>query len=256
MMNDIAVRNQTKKIVDLNISTLPYQEILDNVFSLADARIPSYVCFANAHMAVEAHLNSKIASSVNEATIVTSDGMSMVMALKYLHKVKQDRAAGMDMIFDVIRGSEQHGFSIFLFGTHLNTLDLFKAKARKDHPKLTIAGAIAPPFTEFTKQENDEFIRIINESGANIVFVGLGCPKQEKWMAENSHKVKAVMLGFGGAFSLYANKVKRAPVIMQQYCLEWLYRLFQEPKRLWKRYLVTNTLFIVYFFKQLIFTKK
>jgi N-acetylglucosaminyldiphosphoundecaprenol N-acetyl-beta-D-mannosaminyltransferase len=250
MMNDIAVRNQTNKVVDLNISTLSYDEVVENIFSLADSRSSSYVCFANAHMAVEAHLNKKIADSVNEATIVTSDGMSVIMALKFLHKVKQARTAGMDMIFDVISGAEKHGFSIFLFGSDKSTLSLFKAKAIKDHPKLEIAGAIAPPYTEFTKEENDQFINEINNSGAKIIFVGLGCPKQEQWMAENHKRINAVMLGFGGAFSLYARKVKRAPVFMQKYCLEWLYRLAQEPRRLWKRYLVTNTLFIVYFFKQ------
>lgn len=255
-MNDTIVRNQTNKIVDLNISTYTYNQVLDQIFSLAALRQPSYVCFANAHMAVEAHLDKKIANSVNEASIVTSDGMSVVMALKFLHKVNQDRTSGMDMIFDVVKGAEDNKFSVFLFGCDESTLAMFKAKAIKDHPKLNICGSVAPPFTEFTKQENDLFIHQINQSGANIVFVGLGCPKQEKWMADNHKRINAVLLGFGGAFSLYARKVKRAPVFMQKYCLEWLYRLTQEPKRLWRRYLVTNTLFIVYFFKQLLKTKK
>lgn len=254
-MNDTLVRNQTNKIVDLNISTFTYNQVIEQIFSLAALRKPSYVCFANAHMAVEAHLNKKIADSVNNASIVTSDGMSVVMALKFLHKVNQDRTSGMDMIFDVVKGAEDNNFSIFLFGSDQSTLSKFKAKALLDHPKLKICGNISPPFTEFTKEENNSFIEQINQSGAHIVLIGLGCPKQEKWMAENNMRINAVLLGFGGAFSLYARKVKRAPVFMQKYCLEWLYRLTQEPKRLWKRYLVTNSLFIVYFFNQL-FSKK
>jgi N-acetylglucosaminyldiphosphoundecaprenol N-acetyl-beta-D-mannosaminyltransferase len=251
-MTETLVHSHKNKVMDLDISTLRYDEVLESIFQLAHSDRSSYVCFANAHMAVEARLNKKIADSVNEATIVTSDGMSVVMALKYLHKVKQDRSSGMDMIFDVVKKASTDNVPIFLFGSEDSTLSLFKEKALKDNPNLKIAGAIAPPFTEFTKEENDQFINQINESGARIVFVGLGCPKQEKWMAENHKRVNAVMLGFGGAFSLYAKKVKRAPIFMQKYCLEWLYRLFQEPKRLWKRYLVTNTLFIIYFLKQLL----
>ncbi|MDX2189198.1 MAG: WecB/TagA/CpsF family glycosyltransferase [Bacteroidota bacterium] len=252
VIEDIQTKNRVRKIVDLNITPLTYDEVLDKIFSLASSRMSSYICFANAHMAVEARLNKNIAQSVNDATIVTSDGMSVVMALKYLHKVKQDRTSGMDMIFDVIKGAEDKNLSIFLFGTNDNTLSQFISKARKNHPKLNIAGAIAPPYSDFTKEENDKFVETIKSSGADIVFVGLGCPKQELWMAENSHKINAVMLGFGAAFSLYANKLKRAPEFMQKYCLEWMYRLYQEPKRLWKRYLVTNTLFLIYFVRQLL----
>lgn len=245
----------TKKVVDLNVSTLSYSQVLDTIFNLAESRLPSYVCFANAHMAVEARLNKKIAESVNNATIVTSDGMSVVMALKYLHKIKQDRTAGMDMIYDLLRGAEIKHQSVFLFGSDESTMKSFVVRAMQNHPRLKIAGTIVPPFTEFTPEENQAFINKINDSNAQLVIVSLGCPKQELWMAQHSHKVNATMLGVGAAFTLYADKLKRAPEFMQKNGLEWLYRLYQEPKRLWKRYLVTNTLFIIYFIKQL-FSKK
>ncbi len=250
--SEFKLRNDTKKVIDLKVSTLPYGKVLDTIYDLAAAKMPSYVCFANAHMAVEAHLSKKIADSVNNATIVTSDGMSVVMALKYLHKVKQDRTAGMDMIFDLIKGANEHNLSVYLLGTERPTIDSFIEKAKSQNPALKVVGSVSPPFREFSDIENDTFINDINTSGANMVFVSLGCPKQENWMAENSHRINAVLLGLGGAFPLYANKTKRAPVFMQKNGLEWLYRLFQEPKRLWKRYLITNTLFVYYFFKQLI----
>lgn len=255
-MSSIKLGNETKKVIDLNVSTLSYDEVLDSIFDLASQRFPSYVCFANAHMAVEARWNKNIADSVNNATIVTSDGMSVVMALKYLHRVKQDRTAGMDMIYDLVEGAERNNLSIFLFGSEKYIVDGFISKATKECPKLKIVGAIAPPFEVFSEAENNKFVEAINESGANIVFVSLGCPKQERWMAENSSKINATLLGLGGAFPLYANKTKRAPVFMQKNGFEWAYRLWQEPKRLWKRYLVTNTLFIFYFLKQFFGGKK
>lgn len=249
--SEFRLKNDTKKVIDLKVSTLPYNVVLDNIFSLASSKTPSYVCFANAHMAVEARHNSKIATSVNNATIVTSDGMSVVLALKYLHRIKQDRTAGMDMIFDLIKGANNHNLSIFLLGTEQNTIDSFIEEAHKQNDNIKVVGSVSPPFREFTQEENDQFVEQINASEANMVFVSLGCPKQEKWMAENSPRINAVLLGVGGAFPLYANKTKRAPIFMQKNGLEWLFRLTQEPKRLWKRYLITNTLFVVYFFKQL-----
>jgi len=250
--SEFKLTNDTKKVIDLKVSTLPYSKVLDTIYDLAASKMPSYVCFANAHMAVEARLSQKIADSVNNATIVTSDGMSVVMALKYLHKVKQDRTAGMDMIFDLIKGADEHKLSVFLLGTERPTIDSFIKKAKDQNPALKVAGSIAPPFRDFSEDENLRFVTEINTSGANMVFVSLGCPKQENWMAENSHLINAVLLGLGGAFPLYANKTKRAPLFMQKNGLEWMYRLCQEPKRLWRRYLVTNTLFVYYFLKQLL----
>lgn len=249
------IENDTKKVIDLKVSTLSYNQVLNAIMDLSEQKLPSYVCFANAHMAVEARLNKKIADSVNNATIVTSDGMSVVMALKYIHKVNQDRSAGMDMVFDILKEAENKKKSIFLFGNDKSTLDLFTQKAKSQYPQLNVAGAIAPPYREFTKEENDLYINQINEANPDLIFVSLGCPKQEIWMAENTSRVNSVMLGIGGAITLYANKVKRAPVFMQKNGFEWLYRFFQEPKRLWKRYLVTNTLFLIYFVKQLISKK-
>ncbi|MFN0048507.1 MAG: WecB/TagA/CpsF family glycosyltransferase [Cytophagales bacterium] len=256
MASEFKLNNDTKKVIDLKVSTLSYSVVLDTIFDLALSKSTSYICFANAHMAVEAHLSPKIANSVNNATIVTSDGMSVVMALKFLHKVKQDRTAGMDMIFDLIKGASDKNLSVFLLGTEQSTIDSFVENAKFQHKNLKIVGSIAPPFTEFTESQNDNYVSQIKDSGAHMVFVSLGCPKQEKWMAENSHRINAVLLGVGGAFPLYAHKTRRAPVFMQKSGFEWLFRLYQEPKRLWRRYLVTNTLFVFYFFRQLLSKSK
>jgi N-acetylglucosaminyldiphosphoundecaprenol N-acetyl-beta-D-mannosaminyltransferase len=244
------LKKDSKKIVDINISTLTYQEVLQKIFSLGSKKSSSYICFANAHMAVEARLNAKIRNAVNESYFTTSDGMSVVAAIRLLYKLPQQRSAGMDMINDIIRISAEQQQSIFLFGTSQKNLSLFVNKAQKKFPKLKIVGAISPPFRTFTEDENRQFIEQINNSEANIVLVCLGCPKQELWMKEVSPKINAVMLGIGAAMTLYAKETSRAPVFMQRYCLEWVFRLFQEPKRLWKRYLISNTLFIIYLMGQ------
>lgn len=245
------MEKNSKTIVDLNISTLSYQEVLDNIFSLGRIRKSAYICFANAHMVVEARLNTKIRQAVNNAFFTTSDGMSVVAAIRMLYKLPQQRSAGMDMVNDLVRISAEKNQSIFLFGTSQKNLDLFVQKAQRNFPNLSIVGAIAPPFRAFTQEENESYIQQINQSKANMVLVCLGCPKQELWMAEVSPKVNAVMLGIGAAITLYAKETSRAPVFMQKYCLEWLFRLFQEPKRLWRRYLTSNSLFIFYLIGQI-----
>ncbi|TAF78079.1 MAG: glycosyltransferase [Bacteroidetes bacterium] len=256
-MNTVALdtKVETKRVIDLDISVLSYQDVLNKILEFATIRKKAYICFANAHMVVEAKLNKNIAEAVNHSDITTSDGMSVVMALKQIYKINQNRSAGMDMIYDILKMSEQKNLSIFVFGSSRGTLNLFIKNAKKDYPNLKINGTLAPPFREFTDNENNIFVEEINHSRADLLLVGLGCPKQEKWMYENSEKINPVMLGLGGAITLYASQVKRAPLFMQRSGFEWLFRLIQEPRRLWKRYLVSNTLFIYYFIIQKFFSK-
>ena len=129
-------------------------------------------------------------------------------------------------------------------------LDAMVGRAMKELPGLRIAGTCSPPFRKLTEEEMAEQARVINASGAHIVMVALGCPKQERWMAAMQGRVNAVMLGLGGAFLLYAGVDSRAPKWMRDLSLEWLYRLALEPGRLWKRYLVTNSVFLWLFLKE------
>ena len=147
----------------------------------------------------------------------------------------------------MFRAAAENGLSIFLYGGQEDVLQLIRDRLSTEHPQLKIAGWEAPPFRALTDQEMSEVAERINASGANLVFVSLGCPKQERWMAAMHGRINAVMLGVGGAFLLYAGKDSRAPLWMRKLCLEWTYRLALEPRRLWKRYLVTNSLFLCLF---------
>ena len=131
----------------------------------------------------------------------------------------------------------------------MQTLDTMKSVLERDYPGIAIAGMYAPPFRPLTEKEDAEIIQRINDASPDFVWVGLGAPKQEEWMYAHRGKLCAVSLGVGAGFDYLAGNIKRAPRIMQKLCLEWLYRLLQDPKRLWKRYVTTNARFIWYLFQ-------
>ena len=244
-----------KTIISLTISRLSYDEALARIIALASARTPSYVCFANAHMTVEAHLDKYFAHLVNQAAIVAADGMPIVKAYQSLYGIKQQRVAGMDVMASLMPLCEREQLPVYLFGSSESTLAAIQTRLRREHPALQIAGTCSPKFGAFTPADNQRYIREITGSGARVVLVALGCPKQEKWMAAHSKQIPAVLLGVGAAFAVYAGQQRRAPAWVQRWYLEWLYRLAQEPRRMFKRYAVTNTLFIGLFLKQWLQTR-
>jgi N-acetylglucosaminyldiphosphoundecaprenol N-acetyl-beta-D-mannosaminyltransferase len=239
----------TFKILSLNISGLSYYEMSNKIIDLAKNKISSYVCFANVHMTIEAEDDKEFAEIVNNSTFTCADGMPLVKAIKFKFKKTIERLAGMDMMPTIIQMCEEQDLSIFLFGTTDEILLEIQRRIVNENPKLRIAGMFSPPFRQLSESEKEEHIEIINRSGANIVFVALGCPKQEKWMAANYLKTNAVMLGVGGAFPIYANMQRRAPEWVRKISMEWFFRFLQDPKRLFKRYFYTNLKFIFLFIK-------
>lgn len=239
-----------KKIICLNIDLISYKEALGKITSMGKSKTPSYVCFANVHMIIEAYKNSEFSEQVNNATLVLSDGMPVVKTLKLFHSRIQDRIAGMDIFPDLIKSAESNNLKVFFFGTSPELLEKIKIKTEKEFPNVNVVGLLSPPFNK--SLDDQSYIDIIKSSRANLVFVALGCPKQEKWMANNSHKINATLLGVGGAFSIYAGTAKRAPLFMRNIGMEWLYRLFREPKRLFGRYFITNSIFLFLLSKELL----
>jgi N-acetylglucosaminyldiphosphoundecaprenol N-acetyl-beta-D-mannosaminyltransferase len=196
-------------------------------------------------MLIEAHQDKTFRSVVNNANIATPDGMPLAKSLGVLYGKSQDRVAGMDLFPSLLKESEERELSVFLYGSTEEVLTKIIERIKKDHPGLKIAGYYSPPFRVLTEIEKKEIIDLINGSGPDFVMVALGCPKQEKWMAEHKNKINSCMLGVGGAFPVYAGVQDRAPQWVQNISMEWAYRLIQEPKRLWKRYVITNSLFIL-----------
>jgi N-acetylglucosaminyldiphosphoundecaprenol N-acetyl-beta-D-mannosaminyltransferase len=239
----------TKHIISLSISTGSYQYFLDRILELARKKQSSYICVANVHMTIEAYWDSKYADMVNDADLVTPDGMPLAKAMKLFYGLRQDRVAGMDLLPDLLEKAEKENLGVFFYGGTDEMLQKTKAFVQATYPDLKEQAYYSPPFRALTAEEEVSVIQQINNSGAQLVFVALGCPKQEKWMAGMKGKINACMLGIGGALPVMIGMQKRAPQWMQKLSLEWLYRLIQEPKRLFKRYFVTNTLFIWLLFK-------
>lgn len=210
---------------------------------MAALRESAYVCCVNAHMTVEAARDAEFRSVVNKADFATADGMPLTKALAWLCGKKQERVAGNDLMPSILQAADERRLAVYLYGGKEEVLKLIRDRVARELPALRIAGSESPPFRPLSDAEMDEVAERINASAANFVLVALGCPKQERWMAAMRGRVQAVMLGVGGAFPLYAGIDTRAPLWMRKLCLEWTYRLALEPGRLWKRYLVTNSIF-------------
>lgn len=239
-----------KNVISLNISLIRYNEALEAISGLAKKHESAYACFANVHMVIEAHKSKSFAEQVNKADFVFADGVPLRWALRWLYGIRQERIAGMDFMESIIAWASVNQMKVFLYGSTDEVLKAIEQRITTEYNADILAGSISPPFRSLSEKEQNNFIEQINHSGANFVLVALGCPKQEAWMATHSHKINAVCLGVGGAFPVFAKIQSRAPKFIQKYGLEWLYRLLQEPKRLLKRYLYTNSLFVYLLMKQ------
>ncbi len=233
-----------KRLLSIDVSSGSYNEFITAILKYATERVSSYVCVANVHMLVEAHNTPEFAEVVNQADIVTPDGMPLAQGFKYKYNLKQDRVDGMSLLPALLSECEKNNLSVYFYGGDQKVLNTAETYIRSTYPNLKIAGLHSPPFRKLTEAEKLEDEQRIKDSEPNLVFVALGCPKQEMWMAGMKGKVPALMIGIGGALPVFTGAQKRAPQWMQNNSLEWLYRLIQEPKRLFKRYLTTNSKFL------------
>lgn len=239
-------------VVRTNLDVVTPESAVEIIARWATDKASRYICIVNVHIVATAARDPEFNAIVNFADLATPDGMPVAWTMRFLGSKKQPRVDGPDLMLDWCERAAKINHSIFLYGSTRETLDLLQESLSQRFPKLQIAGSESPPFRALTDEEDDAYVRQINESGASVVFVGLGAPKQEQWMFAHRGRVNAVMIGVGAAFDFHAGTVKRAPKWMQESGLEWLYRLLSEPRRLWKRYLTTNTLFVAMVLRQLI----
>jgi N-acetylglucosaminyldiphosphoundecaprenol N-acetyl-beta-D-mannosaminyltransferase len=251
-MGTTAERLPKKRVINVDISVGTFEQHLQAFADLGAGHVSSYVCCVNVHMAVECHKDPAFARVVNEADIATADGMPILRSLQLFHRRPQERVAGNDILPALMTRAAASGLSVYLYGGTDDVQQRIIQRAARELPDLKFAGVHAPPFAPLEAMDLEAEAQRINASGAHIVLVSLGCPKQERWMAAMRGRVHAVMLGVGGAFLLYAGVDTRAPKWMRDLSMEWLYRLWLEPGRLWKRYLVTNSIFMVLFLGRLV----
>jgi N-acetylglucosaminyldiphosphoundecaprenol N-acetyl-beta-D-mannosaminyltransferase len=246
------MRRKLQSILGAKIDAISWDEALKRVIAWAEKRDSRYVCICNAHSVVTTTTDPEFKLVINGADMSTPDGAPIAWALRYFGFKDQERINGPDLMWQYLRQAEQLGQGVYFYGSTDDTLKKLRRVLVTHFPNLRICGSYSPPFYAPTSREDESEVDAINSSGANVVFVGLGCPKQEKWMAAHCGRVHALMIGVGAAFDYHAGTVKRAPLWFQKNGLEWFHRLCSEPRRLFKRYMVTNTLFIVGISKQIL----
>jgi N-acetylglucosaminyldiphosphoundecaprenol N-acetyl-beta-D-mannosaminyltransferase len=239
------------QVLGAQIDVVTWDGALDRLLVWARARDSRYVTICNVHVVVSASRDPAYREIINASDMATPDGAPVAWMLRRQGFANQPRISGPDVMWALCERAAQGNLPIYCYGSTDATLGLLEARLRSAFPALKMVME-SPPFRALTAEEDAAAVERINTSGAGIVFVGLGCPKQERWMAEHRGRVNAVMIGVGAAFDFHAGTVQRAPAWMRDNGLEWLHRLASEPGRLWKRYLVTNTLFILGAARQLL----
>jgi N-acetylglucosaminyldiphosphoundecaprenol N-acetyl-beta-D-mannosaminyltransferase len=239
-------------ILGIRIDGTSYEDAVQRVINWAVSGDYHYVCAANVHMIIEAYDSVDFKKIINNADLVTPDGMPLVMVLRILGLKNQTRVYGPTLMKHICEASARVGVSIGFYGSTSGTLKALVHNLSVRIPKLKVGYTYSPPFRQLTYEENETIIKEINESKIKILFIGIGCPIQERWMAANQARVKTVMIGVGAGFDFFAGTKKQAPKWMMQIGFEWLFRFLTEPSRLWRRYLYNNPRFVFLVIRQLL----
>ena len=232
------------EILKTNINVINMTETLRYLTQNLEVLRGKYVCVSNVHTTVMSYEDKEYRNIQNSAAMVLPDGKPLSVVSRLRGFKEAQKVSGPDLMPEMFELSEEKGYTHYFYGSTEETLDKLKEALLNRYPRLKIAGMYSPPFRSLNEEEDEEIIRQINNADPDFIWVGLGAPKQEQWMYAHRDKLCGVMLGVGAGFDFHAGTVKRAPVWMQKSGLEWLYRLTQDPKRLFKRYVVTNTKFL------------
>lgn len=233
------------------IDALEWERAIDTISGWAERRESRFVTVCNVHSVVTAKNNRALQDAINSSDMATPDGMPIAWLIERRTKRRQERISGMEITLALCAAAEARGIVVSFYGSQSETLSLLESSLHRRFPSLKIGEMISPPYRSQSAAELAADTRALNDSGAGIVFIGLGCPKQEIWMHQN-RGIEGVQIGIGAAFDFIAGTVNRPPVWMQLIGLEWLGRLLSEPRRLWRRYLVTNSVFLAWLAQQAI----
>jgi N-acetylglucosaminyldiphosphoundecaprenol N-acetyl-beta-D-mannosaminyltransferase len=247
-----ATRVAARRILGMRVDATSYVHAGREILHWASKGESRYVCVATVNNVMEAFDDPAYGAIMEAADLVTPDGMPLVWGLRLLGVDGATRVYGPDLTPVVCQLAAEQGVPVGFYGGAQDVLDELTATLRQQFPELIVAYSASPPFRPLTPDEERRTVEQLDRSGARILFVGLGTPKQERWMAAHRDRVHAVMLGVGAAFDFLAGRKRQAPRVVQRLGLEWLYRLVHEPRRLWRRYLYRNPRFVVLFAAQLV----
>ena len=238
-------------VLGVPVDAIGWTDVVQTVAGWAARGESRAVLLCNAHGVVTAGREEGMARAIERADLALPDGAPVAWLMSRRLERVQPRIGGPDLMLALCAHAERAAIAIYLYGGTDDTLQALQARLCRQYPALRIAGMRSPPYRPLNPDEADADVERLNRSGAGIVFVALGCPKQERWIDAQRGRVHAVMVGVGAAFDFHAGLIRRAPPWMREFGLEWLHRLASEPRRLWRRYLITNTAFICGAMRQL-----
>lgn len=221
----------SEKLLGIKISPIDLEKAFKEVIKRIPKKSGGFFCLCNIHLLMECQKDPALQKILNQSAANFPDGMGLVMGLRMLGCKLKFKVRGTDLMLKLCSYAAEKNLKIFLYGNTEQNLSSLKAKLTKLFPNINIAGVISPPFRRLTEEEDIAFVRIINDTDPDILFVSLGAPKQEKWMAEHVGRIRAIQLGVGAAFEFITGEIAQAPLWMQKAPLEWIHRLVQQPKK-------------------------
>jgi N-acetylglucosaminyldiphosphoundecaprenol N-acetyl-beta-D-mannosaminyltransferase len=239
-------------VLGARIDAIDWETAINRVIDWGGQRASRYICICNVHSVVTAANEGSFMQVINEADMATPDGMPVAWMLRHLGHPGQQRISGPDLMWRYLEAAAARGHVVSFYGSSEETLGRLRRAMLDKWPTLRVGVMVSPPYRQLSREEEKNYVDRINQAQTAVLFVSLGCPKQERWMHAQRGAVQAVMIGVGAAFDYHAGVIRRAPLWMQRHGLEWAHRLASEPRRLWKRYLVTNTAFVLRAARQLL----
>ena len=241
-------------ILGMRVNMVQMAEVIKTMEEwIIDKSQVNYIVASNAYDAVVSNKNIKVREATNSSNLTVPDGISLVMLLRIYGYPLKKRVYGPDLMLEFLKLAEVKGYSNFFYGSTREILNLLVSNLRVKFPRLNITGSYSPPFRELSSEEDKEVVDMINNASPDVLWVGLGTPKQQLWMYEHKDKLKApVMVGVGAAFDFLAGTKPQAPRFIRDNGFEWLFRLITEPRRLWKRYIINGSLFVYYIAREVI----
>ena len=235
---------KTGQVLGVPITIGSLENIAEKIISRANKGRGGYVCAANVHMVTTANRDLKLRKIMEKSLLVTADGLPLVWVLKQGGFKEAERVTGTDLTLKLCEMAADERIPVYFYGGYPETIKTLKAFITEKFPDLNVVGYESPPSLPLEPEIDQDVVSRIIKSGARIVFVGLGCPKQELWMAAYTSYLPAILIGVGAAFDFLAGTTRRAPLWMQKSGLECLHRLATEPEKTWKRYATTNPVFV------------
>jgi N-acetylglucosaminyldiphosphoundecaprenol N-acetyl-beta-D-mannosaminyltransferase len=234
---DSSATDRRVDVLGVQVNVLNVHQACEIIEGWIRQRAKRYVCITGAHGVMESHRDERLRSILNQAGMVTADGMPLVWFSRFIRKAPARRVYGPDLMRALTAISPARGYRHFYYGGPPGIVEKLKTKMEHDHPGIEVVGTVTPPFRQLTRAEDDAVVQCINAARPDIVWVGLSTPKQEVWMARHVERIDApVLIGVGAAFDFLAGTKRQAPRWMQRSGLEWFFRLATEPRRLWRRY--------------------